>query len=229
MNIKSRLIAFSTVAALTLSMSVQGFATTIPFGDIENISFKDKITALQDKGYINGISEGIFAPDKSMTSAEFIQLIVNSFGLNIDNIRFIKEPKATDYFVNADDNAWYKDALIIAAVNGVEIDSNIDLNKELTREEFTYYLVQAMEKFGNLPMIKIIPQEFSDKDQSNIDYDGAIQRAIVYGVAKLNEEGKFNPKEKMTRAQAAEQVYDALEYLKNHQPPVEAPESSEEI
>nr|WP_312578647.1 S-layer homology domain-containing protein [Sedimentibacter sp.] len=221
MKFKSKLVTISTVTVLTLSIAGQCFATAIPFTDIENVSAKDKINELRDKGYVNGVADGIFAPDKTVTAAESIQLFVNAFNLNLDTVRFIKEPKATDYFINAADDAWYANALIIATINGIELNNDIDLNQEWTREEFTYHLIQTIEKHGNLPMINIVPTEIKDQDKLTVSYDGAIQRALVYGIVQLDAEGKLNPKEKITRAEATEQIYNALKYIDAHQAPTE--------
>ncbi|WP_243124100.1 S-layer homology domain-containing protein [Pelotomaculum schinkii] len=68
-------------------------------------------------------------------------------------------------------------------------------------------------------MINLVPVEIADHDQLTISYDGAIQRALFYGVTKLDAEGKFNAKGKISRAEAAEQIYNALEYLKAHPAP----------
>jgi len=221
MNIKSKLVTISTVAVLTLSITAQGFATATPFTDLENIAAKDKILSLMEKGYVKGVADGIFAPDKTITAAESIQLIVNAFDLNLDTVRFIKEPKATDYFENADNDAWYANTLIIAAVKGLELQKDLNPNQEWTREEFTYNLIKATEQHGNLPMINIIPKEILDEEELTVVYSGAIQRSLAYGITKLDEEGKFNPKEKITRAEATEQIYNALEYINAHQAPAD--------
>lgn len=221
MNIKSKLVTFSTVAVLTISITAQCFAAATPFTDIENIVSKDKILSLLEKGYVKGVSDGIFAPNKTITAAESIQLIVNAFDLNLDTVRFIKEPKATDYFENADNDAWYANTLIIAAVKGLELKNDLNPNQEWTREEFTYNLIKVTEQHGNLPMINIIPKEIADEEELTVVYSGAIQRSLVYGITKLDADGKFNPKEKISRAEATEQIYNALEYIKAHQAPVE--------
>lgn len=219
MSIKSKIISVSTAAILTLSLTVNCFADIIPFTDIANIGAKDKIIALQDKGYVKGIGNGLFDPDRNITAAESVQLIVSTFKLNIDNIRFIKAPKATDYYVKADDNAWYASTLIIAAMNDIGLPRDFNPNKKWTREEYTYQLIKAVEKHGNLPMIKLNPVVIADQDQLTVDYSGAIQRALVYGVTKLDAKGKFNPKGEISRAEAAEQMYNALEYIKAHPTP----------
>ncbi|MGB4438224.1 MAG: S-layer homology domain-containing protein [Sedimentibacter sp.] len=68
--------------------------------------------------------------------------------------------------------------------------------------------------------MNIVPQEINDQDQMTVIYDGAIQRALVYGVTELDTEGKFNPKEKINRAEATEQIYNVLEYIKAHKAPI---------
>ncbi|WP_036940935.1 S-layer homology domain-containing protein [Pseudobacteroides cellulosolvens] len=223
MNIKSKLICISTTAILTFTLIGYSFAAS-SFTDISNEAHKEKIIVLHEKGYINGLGKGLFSPKGIITAAEGIQMIVNVLDLNIDNVRFIKEPKATDYFPKAKNDAWYSNALIIAAVKGLNIPADTDPKKVWTREEFTYYLITAMEANRNMPMIKIIPANITDGDKITPEYEGAIQRALVYGIDKLDERGKFNPKAKMTRAEAAAQIYNVLEYFKAH--PIQAEDES---
>ena len=219
MKFKSKLVSISVTLLLTVTFAGQSFAAIAPFTDITNVIAKDKILSLQEREYVTGIGDGLFAPDSNVTAAQGIQFIVSSLELNLDLVRFIKEPKATDYFTKADDTAWYANTLIIATINGIELPKDLDPNKEWTHEEFTYHLIYAMEKKGHLPMIKIIPVTLADQDQLTSNYDGSIQRALVYGVAKLDAESKFNPKAGIYRAAAAEQIYNALEYLKSHPAP----------
>ncbi|MDP4183128.1 MAG: S-layer homology domain-containing protein [Bacillota bacterium] len=228
MNIKSKWICISTTALLTLTIAGNSFAVKTTFTDLTNISEKEKIIELQKNGYVNGVSSSLFAPKGAVTVAESIQLIVKVLDLNLDAVRFIKEPKATDYFKKAKNDAWYANALITASVNGLDFPSDIDLRKELSREEFTYYLVRSMELHEKLPMIKIVPPKIADEDKISVNYEGAIQRAIVYGIVKLDKDGKFNPKAKMTRAGAAEQAYNALEYLKAHKSQAQDPQQGQD-
>lgn len=212
-----------TVAAITVGVMLMsgtaGLAATNPFTDLTNTSAQDKIIALQEKGYIKGIGDNLFAPDNTITAAEGIQLIVNAFGLNIDNIRFFKKPEATDYFTKANDNDWYAGTLIIASLNGFDLPKDLDPNALWTREEFTYRLIHVMESHYNMPMINIIPAEVADEDQMTIEYSGAIQRSLKYGITTLDTDKKFSPKAEITRADAAEQIYNALEYIKAHPAP----------
>lgn len=219
MSAKFKKNSIYILSLLTLAIAVNSFAASVSFKDLKGVNAEEKITYLQEKGYVAGIGERLFAPYKTVTAAEGIAFIVKALDLNLDTVRFIKEPKATDYYTNADNEAWYGEALIISAVNGLEFPKDIDLKAELSREEFTYYLVSAMEKHGNLPMINIMPAPIADEEEMNILYSGAIQRALVYGITQLDKGRGFNPKAKISRGEAAEQIYNALEYMKAHPAP----------
>ncbi|MFZ7101159.1 MAG: S-layer homology domain-containing protein [Peptococcaceae bacterium] len=225
MSIKEKVISVSAAAILTVVLTGPSLAAVIPFTDLGEISAQEEILSLQERGYVHGVGNDLFAPAKTIEAGEGIQLIVNALGLNLDSIRFIKEPKATDYFSKANNDAWYAKALIVASVNGLELPADLDPGRKWTREEFTYQLVKGIEKQGNLPLLNLIPVEIADGEQLNILYSGAIQRALVYGIISLDSEEKLNPRAEVTRAEAAEQIYDALEYLKTHSAPAVNPES----
>ncbi|MCM3628265.1 S-layer homology domain-containing protein [Paenibacillus glycanilyticus] len=214
MTSKFKLVTLAATAVLTLSIAGQSFAaTSTTFTDIANVSAKDKIISLQNKGLVQGVSQDRYLPDATLTAAQGIQLIVNALDLNIDTLRFIKEPHATDYFPKADNDAWYADALIIAANNDIGLPNDLDPNKVWTKEEFTHQLILAIEKHSNLPLIKIIPVEFNDEAELTDAYQGSVQRALVLKIAELDEAGNFNPTDEITRADAAVLIYNALAYI----------------
>ncbi|MBD2867082.1 S-layer homology domain-containing protein [Paenibacillus arenilitoris] len=223
MKTKFKMLTLSTVTALSLTFAGQSFAAANPFTDLANIAAKDKIAALQEQGIVKGISDDLFAPNATITAAQGVQLIVNAANLNLDLVRFLVEPKATDYFKNADNDAWYANALITASVNGVELPDDLDPNKKWTREEFTHLLIRTIEAHSNLPMLNLVPAEINDEADLTVDYQGSIQRALAYDVVELDEQGNFHPKAEITRAEAAEQIYNVLEYVKAH--PAPAPEA----
>ncbi|KAI7282665.1 hypothetical protein KC345_g3367 [Hortaea werneckii] len=214
----------SAAAALALSFTGQEFASAAAFKDINNVQDKEKIIALQNSGLIKGISADRFGPNISISEAEGVQMIVNALGLNLDTIRFIKEPHATDYFKNANDSAWYAQALIIAAVHNLDLPADLKPGQKMTREEFTYQLIHAIEASGQLPMVKPVVVDYKDQDQVKVEYSGAIQRALNYGVLKLDASGKLNPQKEITRAEAAVAISNALSYLKAHPAPAAADE-----
>ena len=213
----------SMCMAMLILIISSGFslATSMPFTDISDVDEKDSIIALYEKGYIKGVGNELFAPSESITVAQEIQLIVNILELNLDNIRFIKEPKATDFFTEAENDAWYSDAMIIAGVRGLEFPRDINPNQVLSNEEFTYYLMKSIENHFSFPMVNIIPIEISDEGVINVSYSGAIQRALLYQFVSLDGGGAFNPKDPISRAKAAEQIKLTLDYALDRQMMIE--------
>ena len=61
-------------------------------------------------GITNG--QSTFAPDKAITRAEFAVALVNAFGLE-------KKDGATVSFTDVPGNAWYQDAVLAAASQGI--------------------------------------------------------------------------------------------------------------
>lgn len=220
MKSKFKMIAVTATAILSLSIAGQSFAAAgLGFQENNNARIQVAVSDLQKKGILKGDHKGNIEINATLTAAQGVQLIVNAFGFNLDTIRFVKEPHATDFFTKADDKAWYAQALIIAGVHDLGLPKDLDPNKAWTKEEFTHYLMLAMEKNSNLPMIKIKPVDFKDKDQVSITLDGDVQRALVLGIARLDADGKFNPKQALSRGEAAELIYNALEYVAAHPAP----------
>jgi hypothetical protein len=212
-------LTLSAAAVLTLTFAGQSFAAAAIFDDLNATPAKDKIVQLQQQGVIHGVSDTKFLPNAPVTAAQGIQMFVNAFDLNIDLLRFIKAPLATDYFAKANNEAWYANALIIAANNDIGLPPDLDPGKNWSREEFTHQLILTIEKHSNLPMIKIMPVDIADNADFTNGYDGSIQRALALGIARLDSSGKFHPAADITRAEAAEMVYNAMEYIAAHPAP----------
>jgi hypothetical protein len=221
MKNKFKMMTATAVAVLTLTITGQSFAAGPTFTDLTNVTVKDKILSLQQKGVVHGVGSDKFDPNGTLTAAQGVQLIVNAFNINIDLLRFLKEPHATDYFSKADDAAWYANTLIIAGANNIGLPKDLNPGQVWTKEEFTHQLILAMEAHSNLPLIKIKPMEFGDQDKLSTAFDGSVQRALMLGIAQLDADGNFKPQEKITRAEAAVLVYNAIAYAAAHPAPAQ--------
>lgn len=205
MKLKTKMITLTTV--MVVSMTGQCFAAANPFTDISNITSKDKIVELYDKGVLKGNGNGTFNPSGIITAAQGVQMIVDAFDISLASISFIKAPQATDFFKNAKDDAWYADALIRAGANGIGLPADLDPNAPWTKEDFTYYLITAMEAHYNMPMINMMYIVTADEADLTIEYQGAIQRSMKYNITALDQDQKFHPKKQLTRAEAAEMIF----------------------
>lgn len=228
MTSKKKMLGLSAAVVLSLSFAGQSFAASTTFTDLDKVAAKDKIISLQAGGFVSGVSSDLFLPAATLTASQGIQMIVKAFDLNIDTLRFVKMPLATDYYKNAKNDAWYADTLIIAANSGFDLPADLDPSKKWTKEEFAHQLMLAMEGHFPLPMINVKTVDIKDQDDFTVEYNGPIQRSIVLGITSLDAEGNFHPKAEITRAESAEMIYNAIEYVKAHPAPAQ-PETSAQM
>lgn len=217
----------SFIITIMLALIFTSAASAFAFRDIAGDPAEAKINALRDAGLIGGISEEEFAPQGVVTYATGIHLIVKGMNLNIDPIRFIKEPKAADYFTGVPNDAWYASSFIVAQLNGLDLPKDIDPNQTMSREEFAHYLAQALHKTGDYAFIEIY-LSVADEGQVMSGYMGDIQTLLITHIAQLDEDGRFNPKAAITRSQAAQMLHDAILFVKNHKP-IKEPSNQEQI
>jgi hypothetical protein len=214
-----RLAALTTAALLAGSISA---GTASAFSDTPNLA---AVTSLQQQGIVNGIDSDHFAPHLSVNYAQGIQMIVKAFDLNLDLLRFVKQPLASDVYSSVPDNAWYADAFIFAHYNGLDIPKDVNPNASMTREQFADLLVTALEKKANIPTVKMFIM-IADEDQITTEVQGKIQRLLLYKIAELDSDRKFNPKGELTRGEAASWVYNAIRIAAEH---AKKPQPQEEV
>lgn len=211
-----------TLASLLLSGLI--FNTAFAFTDLDE-GQTEAVSALQDRGVVSGIDQEHFAPKEKIGYAQSVQMIVKGLGLSMDWLRFVKRPAASDTYTNIPDDAWYADAFIIAHYNGLEIPRDVNPNASITRELFGDLLVRALEKKGEFPMVKMFI-EIKDADQITPEYQGSLQRMLLYRIAELDKDGNFNPKRELTRGEAAVWVYNATRVMAAH---TKIPAPTEEV
>nr|WP_216855636.1 S-layer homology domain-containing protein [Paenibacillus qinlingensis] len=201
---------------MSLTIAGQSLAATAVFTDLDLVAAKDKIISLQSQGIVSGVSNELFQPNATLSAAQGIQLIVNALGLNLDAIRFVKAPLASDYFAKAKNDAWYSQSFIIAANNGLKLPADLDPDQKWTKATFTNELLLALDGHNIMHMMKLPAIEIKDRAEIALDDLAPIQAAIYKGIATLDADGKFHPNTEITRAQAAEMIFNTLKYI--HQP-----------
>lgn len=217
-----------TAALTTVLVGSLTFGTAFAFTDVDD-SQKEAITALKDRGIVSGMDHEHFAPKGKNTYAQSVQMIVKGLDLNMDNLRFIKQPLASDIYTNVPNKAWYANAFVIAHYSGLEIPRDVNPNAVITREQFGDLLVRSLEKKGNFPLIKMFIQ-FNDEAEITPELQGSLQRMVLYKIAELDKNGNFHPKAELTRGQAATWLYQTVRFLENHTSiPAPTPLPTEEI
>ncbi|WP_411350167.1 S-layer homology domain-containing protein [Paenibacillus sp. WLX2291] len=199
-------------AALSATLLLSGTGSALAFDDV-NQQQKQAITSLQQQGVIAGMSKDSFEPESDLSYAQAITLLMNAYDLNIDNMRFIKMPVATDLYTHVSDKAWYADALVFAYYNDVKLDKSVNVADSISREQFATLLMDTLERKAGLPMINLVPADIKDESDITAGNQGAIQRALHYKIITLHEDGTFQPNEKLTRGEAAQWLYNSLQLL----------------
>lgn len=214
MTKRKKTIALSAALLLSASLMGQAFAAS-SFKDIANVQSKVQIEALHKLGIVKGVTSTEFHPEESLTAAQGISLIVQTMQLSLAAIDFNKAPTADGFYTNVNNDAWYAESFVIAHYNGLDIPADIDPQKPLTREEFTHYLVQALELTGQYPLIKMYVV-IADEEAITVPYQGTIQRGLLYKLVSLDSEGKFNPQQIVNRGDAAAILYEAHSFVEAH-------------
>jgi hypothetical protein len=202
----------SAVIVLLLSLVLVFGNVVWAFQDLKGDPAATKISALQQRGVVSGIDADHFDPQGKVTFAQGIQLFVKGLHLNIDNLRFIRAPKASDYYSQVDDDAWYANALIIAQYNGITFDRNIDPNAPMTKQQFAYFLYESMLKKADIP-VPAMAMVIADEQDISKNAVSSIQALLILKIAALDENNRFLPKKEITRSEASELIYNAIEFL----------------
>lgn len=209
--------------AMALIMMIGG--SVYAFTDIQDDPNEAQIAALQKDGIVSGITDHIFAPKGKVTMAQGVAMLVKAFDLNISHIKFIKQPKASDYFTNVPDSAWYAESFIVAQMNGLPLPRDVDPTQNLTKERFADLLFHALSAKGDYAFIEMYVM-IKDEDDITKDYMNSIQKLILGKMTELKN-GYFYPKSEITRSEAAGMLHAAVQFAKKHEPlpkqPVEQP------
>jgi len=206
---------FKVMVIFVLMLSLVFGSVAFAFQDVSEDSIGEKIMKLKERNIINGLNETEFAPDQKLTYAQAIQLMVKGFDLNIEHMEFVQEPKASDYFVNVADNAWYASAFIAAHYNEIDIPKSVDPGKTVTREEFTHLLSQSLHSQAEFVTI-LIWMIIEDETEINKEFMNSIQFMLITNIMTLDEDNYFYPHDSLTRSEAAVYLFDSIVFLEEH-------------
>jgi len=149
----------------------------------------------------------------ALTVAESVKLIVDEMKLNIDHIRFIKQPQASDYFTKVPNDAAYADAFIIAHLNGLEVPKDIDPAAKVTKEQYLHFLTKALRTKGDFAMIEIFYM-INDEAKVTPEYMNSLQTMLIAKVETLDKKGNIHPKASITQGGAMLRIVKVKKFMK---------------
>lgn len=181
-----------------------------PFSDLDSVSWaKDSIERLRDAGVVNGIGEGLFAPNASVSREEFVKFIVLGLGLELT--------EATDVdFRDVDRNAWYSSYVLSAASSGVVFgrdDGTFGVGDKITREDMAVMICRALSAKGISTAATGEPG-FTDTAYISDYAAESVSFLNETGILRGLNNGSFEPQSFSTRAQVAVVICRTLDFLK---------------
>jgi len=165
---------------------------------------QDAISFMANRGVVQGKSEGIFAPQDSITRVEFAKTIVTLLELNNDTTKLDK------IFNDVDKTGWYYDYVQIAFKHGIiegKNDTTFAPNDLITRQEMAVMIARAMRAMEKAEIVlplqaKEMLNIYEDNNQvanwAEQDIALVVKNKIIQG-----KDGKLlAPKANATRAEA---------------------------
>ncbi|MCM3785241.1 S-layer homology domain-containing protein [Neobacillus mesonae] len=189
----------ASAAALSIALTLGG-VSAFAFNDVSSNEELSMLETLKGKGIVNGVTAQLFYPSKALTEAQGIQMIVKAFDL--------KNTSSAD----ETGEKWYDEALAAAAAEGLSVPEQFNANASLTREVFAQLLYEGLSTTGQYPVI--LKYNFiADSSEINKEYEGSIQTLLNMNVVSLDENDEFRPNDELTRMEAAEMIFNALEIV----------------
>ncbi len=178
------------------------------FPDIKDHKNQVAIETLAERGIIDGMDDETYAPDSTMTRAQFSAIIVRALGLPEKDGFDFNDVSKTDWFFGYINTAYH-----YGIINGV---SNTEFNPNglITREEAATMIARASMLCGmNTNMtedgIRNSLAEFTD--YTSISDWASSSMAFCFFESLLDKDVlEINPKEEITRAEMAQIIYNTL-------------------
>ncbi|OXT14904.1 hypothetical protein B9K06_23735 [Bacillus sp. OG2] len=190
----------AAVVASALAAPAGAAAASASFPDVPTGHWAyNEITALADKGIINGYSDGSFKPSQLLNRGQAAVLFTNALGLEVpENLNVFKDLKATSYF------AQYAAAVEANGVFGGYANGNFGAGDNLTREQMASVLVRAFDLKDNGEAVNV-----ADLSKAHASHQANVKILVQNGVSVVSD-NNFRPKETVSRAQFATFLYRAM-------------------
>ncbi|MEC0228669.1 S-layer homology domain-containing protein [Paenibacillus alba] len=178
------------------------------FKDLQGHWAKADVELLANKWLVDGKKDQQFAPEVTVTRAEFAAMLVRALGLVDMKANVFKDVQPGDWFLGAVSTAHK-----VGLINGYE-DGTFRPNANITREQMVAMMIRAMKLGGKeIQANTALMNRFSDRMQIGDWSITAISQALTGGLIQGMSDNAFAPNEPATRAQAAVMLKRMLQSL----------------
>ena len=174
--------------------------STKTYPDIQGHWAKEDVEIMAGFQIVRGMSETVFAPDMSVTRAQFAALLIRSLG--------IEEIKPdTSHFRDVSSGSWHygviEAAYAAGLINGYE-DGTFRPDEPIKREEIAALVARTLRGAEHEVAVEdaaLILSYFEDADQIGYWAKKEAAQAVASGIIR-GRDGLFAPREETTRAEA---------------------------
>jgi len=194
----TRITSFVLALVMVLSMASFPVSAAASYSDVQPTDwYADAVAYVTEKGLMDGVSDGVFAPEGDMTRAMFVTVMSRIAKAEVDN--------DVTVFDDVPAGEWYTGAVTWAArvgiTNGVS-DTEFAPNNNITRQD----MCTILARFANVMDYKL-PQNqaasFADAGSIARYARAAVSTCAEAGLINGFEDGTFRPRAATTRAQIA--------------------------
>lgn len=198
----------SAMIILTLSATAVAFpAEAKTFSDVPQSHWAySVIDEASDDGIMNAKAAGVFAPNATLTRAEYATMLYN-LAPESDVMKLVHGSTADNGLYDVDGNAWYADTVRWAVARGVfkNNDGSFSPNRTITREEMAVATYEFLHKYcdGKFVLDSIYKGFTDDAAFSSSANRDKVYILVNNGIIAGKSDGSFDPQGSLTRAEAA--------------------------
>ena len=184
---------------------------TLPAGvytDTKDNWARDAIQAMSQAGYLSGYSDNTFKPSAQIPREQAAAIYgkVLQHNLNEQELADIVTKESATSYSDVEADRWSNSAIKLVSAAGVMQGTSktaFTPSKTMNREEFVASAASLAKKLNITTPVKTEKVTFKDEDSISLDYVADINYMAERGIVASGATENFNPKQPVTRAQAA--------------------------
>ena len=169
---------------------------------------RDAIQAMTQAGYLSGYADNTFKPGAQITREQAAAIYgkVLQHNLNEQELADIVTKESSTSYSDVEADRWSSSAIKLVSAAGVMEGTSktaFTPSKTMNREEFVASAASLAKKLNITTPVKTEKIRFKDEDSISLNYVADINYMAERGIVASGTTENFNPKQPVTRAQAA--------------------------
>jgi len=206
----------SETAKVTIRISKNGAKMT--YADMEGNPSHFAAIKLAEEGILIGERMGesyFFNPDKVVTRGEFVAMALTCLGVEIS-----APVTKTGFADDSETPAWVKPYISTALKNGIISGSSTFDGRRVFRSESALTRAEAAVILNNAISLNDVAKApaFADADAVPAWAAEAAARTAAKGILSVASDGSLHPMDTVTRADAAQMLYNAMKVMEESKP-----------